>query len=68
MNLEPRLGSTGRVKMARLSVLAFLALAASARAWDTNAHKVIGVIAYRHLTPQAKPWADGLLKDMPNGY
>ena len=55
--------------MARISVLlASLALATSAHAWDTNAHKVIGVIAYRHLTPQAKAWADGLLKTMPSGF
>ena len=55
--------------MTRISLfLASLAVAASARAWDTNAHKVIGVIAYRHLTPQAKAWADGLLKTLPNGF
>ncbi len=55
--------------MARLPlVLASLLVAANAGAWDTNAHKVIGVIAYRHLTPRAKAWADGLLRTMPDGY
>lgn len=54
--------------MARLSVLLLLGLAGTAHAWDTNAHKVIGVIAYRHLTPAAKAWADGLLKTMPDGF
>ncbi len=55
--------------MARtLLVLAFAALAAGARAWDTNAHKVIGVIAYRHLTPQAKAWCDRVLATNQAGY
>lgn len=55
--------------MARLPLLAATALLASAaHAWDTNAHKVIGVIAYRHLTPQARALCDGLLRTMPAGY
>ncbi len=49
-------------------VAAALALAASAQAWDTNTHKVIGVIAYRHLTPQAKRWCDGILATNQRGY
>jgi hypothetical protein len=55
--------------MARLPlILASLLVAANAGAWDTSAHKTIGVIAYRHLTPQAKAWADGLLRTLPAGY
>ena len=45
-----------------------LAFAALARGWDTNAHKVIGVIAYRHLTLQAKAWCDKKLATLPEGY
>ena len=49
-------------------VLASLVFAGSAHAWDTNAHKVIGVIAYRHLTPQARAWCDDILQTNPVGY
>ena len=55
--------------MSRNVLLAALLLAAAnARAWDTNAHKVIGVIAYRHLTPQAKAYCDRILATNPEGY
>ena len=50
------------------SLIVALLLASSAHAWDTNAHKVIGVIAYRHLTPQAKAWCDRILAANPPGY
>ena len=54
--------------MRRSALLASLLLVTSARAWDTNAHKVIGVIAYRHLTPQAKAWCDRVLATNQAGY
>lgn len=54
--------------MRRGSLIVVLMLAAQARAWDTNAHKVIGVIAYHHLSPQAKAWCDRILATNPTGY
>ena len=56
------------MKRLAFAVLPVLALAAPAQAWDANAHKVIGVIAYRHLTPKAKAWCDGMLQTLPEGY
>lgn len=53
----------------KLFAAAACALAVTtAHAWDANAHKVIGVIAYRYLTPAAKAWCDKLLATMPDGY
>ena len=55
--------------MARVPILlATLLLAGKAAAWDTNTHKVIGVIAYRRLTPQAKAWCDRILATNQRGY
>lgn len=55
--------------MARfLFVATALLVAGNAQAWDTNTHKVIGVIAYRHLTPQAKAWCDRVLATNQRGY
>ncbi|RYG26002.1 hypothetical protein EON82_05045 [bacterium] len=55
--------------MRRWAILAAAMLMATpALAWDTNTHKVIGVIAYRHLTLQARTWCDRILASNPRGY
>ena len=58
---------TSIVKRLALAALPFL-LASSANAWDVTTHKIIGAIAYKHLTPQAKTWVDKTLATMPEGY
>ena len=45
-----------------------LLLASSVQAWDVTTHKIIGAIAYKHLTPQARAWVDKTLATMPEGY
>lgn len=54
--------------MKRTGVVLLALLVASAHAWDANAHKMIGVIAYRHLTPAARAWCDGILATNQRGY
>ena len=58
---------TPLVKRLALATLPLL-LAAQAHAWDTTTHKIIGVIAYRHLTPKAKAWCDRVLATNQEGY
>lgn len=55
------------VKRLALAALPLL-LAVPAHAWDANSHKIVGLLAYRHLTPKAKAWCDGMLNTLPDGY
>lgn len=54
--------------MFRKALLLALLLPGVAHAWDTNAHKVIGVIASRHLTPEARAYCERILRTNPSGY
>ena len=54
--------------MLRKALLIAALLPGAAQAWDTNAHKAIGVIARRHLTPEARAYCDRMLASNPLGY